>query len=168
MKTNKELSLEIREKIKAKGIKRGCYSVRVLNAGYSTAIRIQVKDIKINPAIFKEIVEGYEAISRDERTYEILSGGNTYVNVSYDSSVLRDETGKFIDTAKGVFATASKENNDEIADFGYGRKLLYSRVGETCYISSDDDKEYGRHSAYGEWDIAEALAIFMAIGTFKY
>jgi hypothetical protein len=50
----------------------------------SLAIRVTVKDKSIPIEPIEAIAETYENYTRDERSQEILAGGNTFVFVNYD------------------------------------------------------------------------------------
>ena len=82
--TNRELGNAIRKKIKALGYTSKDVSVRVSDAGYETAVRIYIKNMAVNEQAVKGVAKSFEYIDRDERSYEILSGGNTFVFVDYD------------------------------------------------------------------------------------
>ena len=84
----------INEEASAKDIKKEIVSKTTLRAsdisattsygGYSSSIRIKVK--KLYPlSKIEEIANKYQKIDRDERSGEILSGGNSFVFVEYDS-----------------------------------------------------------------------------------
>ena len=80
----KETAIKIRKDLKTKlGYSSRQVSVKVQNAGYSSAIWINVKSLDIALKPIEELVEGSESYERDERTLEILAGGNTFVFVQY-------------------------------------------------------------------------------------
>lgn len=83
MKTNKEIKKEITAELKESGYNSRKVSVSVKDAGWSTKIDITIKDPTVNAHEIEAIVNKRESIDRDERTGEILAGGNTYVFVSY-------------------------------------------------------------------------------------
>ncbi len=86
--SNKELSRAIQNDLKAAGVPRRAYSIRVRNAGYSTAITIEIKDISIRIEKVEKIANRRESIRYDEYCQEILEGGNTFVSVRYDYDAL--------------------------------------------------------------------------------
>ncbi|MEY8256397.1 hypothetical protein AAK706_01540 [Erysipelotrichaceae bacterium 66-17] len=83
MKTNKEIKKEITAELKEAGYNSRKVSVSVKDAGWSTKVDITIKDPTVNAHEIEAIVNKRESIDRDERTGEILAGGNTYVFVSY-------------------------------------------------------------------------------------
>lgn len=171
MRSNKELSKEIREKIKAKGIKRNTYSICVRDVGYSTSISIEVKDITVNPAIFTKILDEYSYIRRDEHTYEILSGCNTFTRVQYDYDTLKAASEKYNAVAMEVMRTAPKEHNQKIAIYKE-HELYFAKNDGFVYVLSNKEGErstqFRRHVAETEHELATALAIFNGIGTFNF
>lgn len=93
MMTNKELSQAIRNELKAHGITSRMVSVRVSDAGYSTAANLTIKTASVNPAEVAAITRKFEAVDYDEYTGEILQGANVYVRVSCDDAIY-DEVAK--------------------------------------------------------------------------
>nr|DAV45700.1 MAG TPA: Large polyvalent protein associated domain 29 [Caudoviricetes sp.] len=79
--TDKERLAAIRKELKEHGYNNRRVSVRF--SGYS-AIYVTIKELAINKKEIENIAMKYESYSRDERTGEILSGGNTFVFVDYD------------------------------------------------------------------------------------
>ena len=91
MKTNKELSAEIKAILKQNGIKRNEVSVRVSDCGYSTAIHIIVKVPTISCRMIRKLLIHYEDINRDEFNGEILQGGNIYLWLDYADGIFDSE-----------------------------------------------------------------------------
>lgn len=78
--TDKERLAAIRKELKEHG-----YSNRRVGVSYDGyAIRLTIKELAIEMKEIESIAMKYESYSRDERTGEILSGGNTFVFVDYD------------------------------------------------------------------------------------
>lgn len=83
MKTNKEIKKEITAELKEAGYNSRKISVSVKDSGYSTRIDVTIKDPTVNAQAIEAIVNKHDSYELDERTGEILAGGNTYVFVSY-------------------------------------------------------------------------------------
>lgn len=84
-----ELADMIRQSLKKAGYKvPSQISVRKRSA---SAYDVEIKSLDIDKDEIEKIVSKYENIRYDERTGEILSGGNTYVFVSYDYDVEHKE-----------------------------------------------------------------------------
>lgn len=78
--TDKERLAAIRKELKEHG-----YNNRRVGVSYDGyAIRLNIKELAIDKKEIENIAMKYENYSRDERTGEILSGGNTFVFVDYD------------------------------------------------------------------------------------
>lgn len=98
---------KIRQDLKAKGYRIPAQiSVTSERGGYERAFRVTIKDLKINDEEIKKIVKKYQSVSYDERSGEILAGGNTYIFVEYDFDTRRREeqrlrplVAKFVDQA---------------------------------------------------------------------
>lgn len=78
--TDDERLAAIRKELKEHG-----YNNRRVGVSYDGyAIRLKIKELAIDIKEIENIAMKYENYSRDERTGEILSGGNTFVLVDYD------------------------------------------------------------------------------------
>jgi hypothetical protein len=77
---------EIRQELKKLNITNKQVSVR----SDSSSINLKVKDLTVDIDALKNIGKKHESISYCEYSQEILSGGNTFVFVSYDWEFERD------------------------------------------------------------------------------
>ena len=75
---------EIKDLLKQKGFDIKKISVREQQGGYSQAFWVTLKDKSIDKEEVRKVVEPLQYYERDERTFEILAGGNTYIFVQYD------------------------------------------------------------------------------------
>ena len=169
--SNKDLSKAIQNDLKAAGVPRAAYSIRVKNAGYSTAITIEVKDLSIRLEKVEKIANKRESIRYDEYCQEILEGGNTFVNVRYDYDALDAARASFMEKAKELTNNPpAKYNGVTIAEKGKKRLVfMYDGPGhvENSLVVFDDkgrSMDYGRYAAYNEYVISEGMAIFAATG----
>lgn len=76
-------SKEIKEVLRKEGIDTRYISVRHKWCGYSDMWWVEIKSEEIDRQRVQRICNRFEKIDRDERTGEILMGGNTYVDVNY-------------------------------------------------------------------------------------
>jgi hypothetical protein len=164
--SNKELSKAIQNDLKAAGVPRAAYSIRVQDCGYSVSVRINIRDLAILPADVKRIALHYQEYDRDERTGEILEGGNTYVFVQYDFETLQAAQEKFLPQAvtirgKGYQEIMQHKNGNRLVylDTYDGEGFLYVKVPGQENIPTME-RFYCRSSN----TIAEGLAIFTATG----
>lgn len=88
--SNKERSAAIRAELKKLGYDSKQISVRSGNCGYSSYSTITIKDLSIDIELVKDACLKFNDVDYDERTGEILEGGNTYVRVEYDWKTLAD------------------------------------------------------------------------------
>jgi hypothetical protein len=86
--TRNEKTAAIRAELKKRGWNSRQVSVRGENCTYSSAIRVVVKDPQVPLSVVRRIAEQHERVRRCEITHDILSGGNTFVDVEYASEVL--------------------------------------------------------------------------------
>ena len=160
----KERSREIRRALKERGI---AASVRTRHCGYSSAIDVRVKDLSADMEEVERIANVHESIRRDERTYEILSGGNTYVSVSYDYETLEAGRAGYTDLAVRLLnewvRREDKNSLVTVAERGDDAWLLWPANGG-CHVDAlvMTTRERNRawvHAAYNHCSLAEALAI---------
>ena len=78
------LTSEIKKALKQAGFDTKKISVTHKWAGYSEVYRVSVKDKTINLDEVRDVTKRFEEYEVDERTGEILAGGNTFVSVQYD------------------------------------------------------------------------------------
>ena len=84
MKTTTEHAAEIRATLKrAHGWTSRQVSVRAEYFSMGSAIRVQINDPAIPLPAVRTVAQRAESIDRCPITHEILSGGNTYVTVTY-------------------------------------------------------------------------------------
>ena len=74
---------QIKEVLKKAGIDTRQVSVRHKWCGYSEVYHVTLNDEAIDIDRVKRLCRGMEYYERDERTGEILEGGNTYIYVEY-------------------------------------------------------------------------------------
>ena len=82
--TDRERVSAIRQALKEKGYTSRRVGVSYHIAGLSAVIRVTIKEPNIDKGEIENLVKGFSEIDIDERTGEILEGGNTFVSVHYD------------------------------------------------------------------------------------
>lgn len=170
--TNKEMSRTIREELKKAGIPKSAYSIRVRDCGYSTSVDVRIKDLSVNPDRAARVLLPFRHVDWDERCMEVLAGGNTYADAKYDYDVLRAAAEANLDRAKKILAMdvplyegvviAERSRNGHVSELLWfkGDNTVVSRKKGGCSAGNR------RHYAGGPASMAEALAVFYAIGEF--
>lgn len=79
--TEKEIIMMIRAELKKIGYSSRQVSVRSGNCSYNKSVKIVIKDDSCNVEKIKSVALKFKSIDYDERTGEILSGGNVYISV---------------------------------------------------------------------------------------
>lgn len=151
-------------KLKENGINRRSYSIK---SSYGNAISITLKSIEVNLHTVERLVKEYQSIDRDERTGEILQGGNTYIFVSYDDDMIRVESEKYLEQAQSIIANSELKFGDTLATFANGNRLHYDAMGEYLCVLGNGNDSSNRHYARDCYGMTKGLAIFNAIGTFN-
>lgn len=135
---SKQIAQEIRQELKKIGYTSRMVSVSSSSALYDTAVDVRVKDfetVQINKV--REIAKKYEEVDRDERSGEILSGGNTYVHVSYDQTALQAEVEKNLDVGKDIYNTIKSDANSNVS---YSRAITLIDTGRYEVVYYHDTK----------------------------
>jgi hypothetical protein len=127
---------KIRADLKRAGIPHKSVSVRMPHWG---SVHVTIRDASISISTIKTIANAYECIRRDDASGEILSGGNTFVDVDYDGEVL-----KALVMAIGWRLANAKEG--EIVTAG-DRRVVW-RFDGACggFVSEIGDRYPGMHA----------------------
>lgn len=99
------LSKEIRELLKKEGFKRTDISVRNVRCTTDTIIRVEIKNPYINRQQVDDLLKHFNDVGIDERTGEILSGGNTFVSVEWQYGIFDEVKKEFLEFAENVLST---------------------------------------------------------------
>jgi hypothetical protein len=163
--SNKELSKAIQNDLKAAGVPRAAYSIRVQDCGYSVSVRINIKDLSVLPAEVKRIALHYQEYERDV-SGEILQGGNTYIFVDYDWKTLNNASAPYQEKAAAIRGNGYQE----VMKHKNGNRLVYLDTydGEGFLSVKVPDQEnisiMERFYCRSSNTIAEGIAIFTATG----
>ena len=170
--TNKELSMEIRGALKAAGIPKSAYSIRCSYCGYSRSIDVMITDLSVKVGRVRDVVDHYSHVRWDEHCGEILSGGNTFVDVEYSSKALDTAGEAFMDRAKDLFHDDSLPLwegvvIDESSRNGHDHELVYFKGDEYVASRVKGGSTIGNTQYYAgdARSLAHAMALFSACGT---
>lgn len=112
MKNLKEKSIQLRKDLKVYGLTNRDVSITTQNGVWDDKINVHLKTIsalKLHNEIEK-LAYKYENIDRDVRTMEILTGGNTYIFISYEYDLLDEYSAKYQTIAEELFSKASSDH----------------------------------------------------------
>ena len=105
----------IKEELKKKGFDTKKISINKKGCGYSESFWITIKDVNIKIKEVEAIVQQFEKIDRDEATYEILEGGNTYIFTRYDYEILNEANEEYNPEVLQIYQkNRAKQESDEI------------------------------------------------------
>lgn len=79
--TSTEKAKAIRTALKEAGFNQKQISVKKQFGAYSVAFYVTIRDANIDKSTIENIVNKFKSIDYDERTGEMLAGGNDYVFV---------------------------------------------------------------------------------------
>lgn len=145
MMTTTEQTKAIRQALKTAGVAARAVSVRA----DGSSIRVRINSASVKKALVAGIAMQYESISRDERSGEILCGGNTFVSVDYTAEALAElvasvkpaldampDDGTNVEIGHGLVAFAGDRyyvyvmNGDEQIVHCWGREFAARQVAE--------------------------------------
>ena len=123
--TSTEKAKAIRAALKEAGFTSRQVSVRHRYVGYSSSFNITIKDGNISSSFnitikdgnisemqVKNICKRFESYETDERTGEILEGGNDYILVERDNHAPVDGS-EYLDAVKNALAKLEREGQGE-------------------------------------------------------
>lgn len=170
--TNKERSVAIRSELKKHGYTSRQISVRSGDCGYSDYSHIRIKDVSISRKTIKEICKKYEYISYDEYSGEILQGCNTFIDVDYDYSAVREAKERNIGEARKLVDRALAGDRHVIFKSPAGmsfRLYLCEDNGGTKLCAGRDEQSLTRrelatdvNDKHGAETMAEGVARILA------
>lgn len=166
----------LRSEIKTK-LGLNCREVSVTSSGgsYDSSINVYLKTI--NAITHYQEVEKlalkFKHIDYDPYCGEVLCGGNTYVNVSCDRSLLREFSTKYLELATQVYNELTEETGGKCVltinglDFHYIPKTIsHCYIDGMCFIDTNDRSHKIRRIANSVEDIAFSMAQFELCGYF--
>lgn len=98
----------MRDALKKAGYKRNQVSVSKGRGGYEIVYHVTVKDLMVPIEKIEKIVKKFQSVDWDERTGEILAGGNTMIFVEYDWKTVSAEEKRLEKPMKEVIAQGTK------------------------------------------------------------
>lgn len=110
---------KIRAAYKKNGWSSKDISVRVSYPGYEQEINVCIKNPNITKADAREVAEPYESIRYDERSGEILQGGNLAISIRLDYEAEAEGRRLLIPTAKRITEELEKDVAYDLADGFY-------------------------------------------------
>ncbi len=150
--TAKEKAKGIRKKLKEKGITSRQVSVRTDHG----SINCHIKDLTIPKELVEKIAQPYEHVRRCEYSGDILSGGNTFVFVSFDWQALDNAAKAFMARAETISQLPATTNLLDTNDYW----IVYTPNPNALIMVQDKaagtETRYAAHNAYA---IANALAL---------
>jgi hypothetical protein len=157
-------SKEIKNYLKENKIDTTKLSIKKQGCGYSESFNITLKDVNIDIELVKNLVKKYETVDRDERTGEILQGGNTYIFVDYDYSIIsevnKEYNPKVLEKLYNELLTKTKEEQEAFRNgeinpiLTLANKIICYKDGKSLMVR-DCEKNETRRS--GETYLAETL-----------
>lgn len=149
---------QMKQELKQKGFDTKQISIRKRDAGYSVAYDVEIKSPYIDKDKVERIVNKHQYYDTDERTGEILAGGNTYVFTKYDYDAFNDVAKKYQPKAKQYI---EKVNSIEE---GYGVPLkenknanLFKDGNKYMIFYKDEEGVQHHRDIYSEENLSKRL-----------
>ena len=148
---------DLKKYLKENGIDTSNISIKHSYCGYSESYDVTIKDENISRKEVDNLLKKFEYYETDERTGEILEGGNTYILVDYDYDLYKEVNDKYnsliIDKIDNELARRSKfeqtqwingENNpvlklsDRVICYKNGKSIMIQNLDNfDCYQSGE-------------------------------
>jgi len=119
--TTQEIKQAIKNDLKNNNYKLSDFSIKTKSSFADTTILINIKNISINITNINKLLNKYEKYDMCERSYEILSGGNVFLFISYDYDMLLNASKEFDQLATEIY-----NNNINLKNTNYVKRLLDS------------------------------------------
>lgn len=134
-------------------LKAAGYNAKQVTVRYDhTTLRVTIRTDRVSLAHVAEIAGAFEQISRDQATGEILCGGNTFVDVSYDDAVLAPHVAAIVTVLSAAREGFAEQVGHHVA--------FWSRDGHDVVVHTLTSKLDGRKiRAYGMHHGAEQIAV---------
>lgn len=157
---NKEMAKAAIKVLSENKIARRGYSIRTSYSGYSSKMQVTIKDFRINKKQVEGLLSKFKEVDRDQRTGEILLGGNTYVFVEYDWQTLDNLIKEKLEEAREIFNKSKGQVVIEAAK-NESKILYFNKEAGRLFIEdpSNHEKQPSRWAS-DEYAIAEGLAFF--------
>ena len=160
MMTNKEMNEAIKKELKKAGYNTKDFSVSVKDAGYETSIRIKIKSPEVNKKEIEKILNHWKVVDYDERTMEILSGGNTFLFIEYLDGIFEEVSREFVADAMGAM-----ESQDETTKIFDGLYLInWEHKGQLTLRQQDENGTCSKN-IFNFQKLCELIYKFAKFGT---
>lgn len=143
---------EIRKELKNMGINARMVSVTTRDAGYEERIDIKIKSPAVDIEKVKAVALHFEEIDRDERTGEILAGGNTFVFVRYTDSAFDDVAERFTERAQQLIEQAQQTGLAVVQD-----QIYLADNAPFCRLRDERAGRFDRVNICGAENLAKYL-----------
>lgn len=158
----KTLAQTVKGELKDAGIDTKAISVKQSRGGYSDAVNITINDPNVDIDKVRKIAEKHEDYERDERTGEILSGGNTYVFVEYDDSAFNEVSKPYIKQGEQLLNELNKKRYSDNIDNtvtveGVGRGVFMYPDGKSTLFAVQNDKQHTRRRVFNSIEVAKYI-----------
>lgn len=164
----------LRADLKKLGYNSRQVSVKSTYPGYSQSITMTVHDLKVDIDKLEKLRTKYRCVDYDERTGEILAGGNTYVNISLNPKLYEAGLLKYEEEALYVYNLLANIKSIETYKTFKGATLKLVPMCQSYegwpYVeikSPRIDAYRNAHIANTPHDIARALFMFYTFQEFK-
>ena len=156
-----KIAKEIRTALKKEGITAKQVSVREENSHDSYSFAVTIRDGNISEAKVRDICKNFSCVYTDERTGEILDGGNTYITICRDNVRYPVDGSEYLDAVKAAIAKITADG--KIIELCDGWTIFRDKVFYVCDNQkiSEIDYSLGRISAPIWEGVAESIATAM-------
>ena len=154
----------IREELKKVGYNNKLISVKT-KLGMEETIKITIKDTSISIKEIEEIANKHKSVRYDDNMQEqILAGGNTFIDISYDYKIMNKSSKNYFDRCKNIIE--DNKYNKFLAEIYKDEnvKVLYSNKINSGieHLKVEIQKETYNYCANTYKKMAEAIIMINA------
>ena len=153
-------SKEVKNEIIKLGYKAKDISVREQNGGYNETFYITLKSPYINTKDIDKVVAKYQSYETDERTGEILSGGNVFIFTKFGDGVYNEVIQNHLVEANELI----NKFNETTSAIRLNDKIILMKLNGCLQIR--DMEECETKNIYGIEELAKCLFKIKEFGTF--
>ncbi len=141
--------------LKAAGYNAKQVSVRNRPGGLETSLTLTIRDASVNYMVVEQIGKNHKHVDRDERTYEILAGGNTYIHTKLTDEVRESWSASYLP----LITKAISELKDERHGVPIDARFTIFRDSHNDFKVWDEYDSWLKMAYYRTQDLAVDLYI---------
>ena len=148
-----ELKKALFEEFQKNGITKKQIKISARFSMYDECATITIHDLTLPKNKVEEIATAFESYERDQRSGEILQGGNTFIRVEYDYDKWQEQEKSHEEQAQNIIATKAQNEGVLNPIFENDNRFL---INKDCFVirSKNEQKRYNDPT---KWEVMRFL-----------